>query len=59
MRYIQKADYRTVVNMKQQINNGKQRDHLVKVIESEAQALVNTWTDPKFPPKMIAYMKSL
>ena len=49
-------DVKTMVNAKRLLNKGvNSRDKQIDVIKREAQALVDTWLDPEFPLKLIAY----
>jgi len=54
-----KTDYRTLVNCMEQLNASKDLDEIEKVTRREAQALIDTWKDPEFAPKMFKFMKQL
>lgn len=53
------TDYRTLVNCKNLINRAEDRQKIDKVMDDEAQELVNAWLDPEFANKLASYMMKL
>ena len=53
------TDYRTLVNCKELINAAKDNARIEETINREAKALVDTWLDPAFPPKLMKFMQSV
>lgn len=53
------TDYRTLVNCKELMNAARDNERIEQAITREARALVETWLDEEFPPKLMAFMQSL
>jgi len=41
------------------LNAAKDNARIEQTISREARALVETWEDPEFPPKLMNFMKSV
>ena len=50
------TDYRTLVNCKELLNAAKDNTRIEQTINREARALVDTWMDEEFPPKLANFM---
>ena len=50
------TDYRTLVNCKELLNAAKDNSRIEQTINREARALVDTWMDEEFPPKLANFM---
>ena len=53
------TDYRTLVNCKELINAARDNSKIEETINREARALVETWMDEDFPPKLAKFMQSV
>lgn len=53
------TDYRTIINCKELINAARDNSRIEETINREARALVETWLDEDFPPKLITFMQSV
>lgn len=53
------TDYRTIINCKELINAARDNSRIEETINREARALVETWLDEDFPPKLINFMQSV
>lgn len=53
------TDYRTLVNCKELLNAAKDNAALESTILREGKALVDTWMDEDFPPKLMKFMQSV
>ena len=53
------SDLRTLVNCKSLINASRDEAALELAITREAKALVDTWMDEEFPPKLMKFMQSV
>ena len=53
------TDYRTLVNCKELLNAAKDHARIEETIDRENRALVETWLDKEFPPKLETFMKSV
>ena len=52
------TDYRTLVNCKELINAAKDNARIEQTINREAKALVDTWLEEEFPPKLAKFVQS-
>lgn len=53
------TDYRTLINCKELINAARDNQAIEAAITREARALVETWLEEDFPPKLMKYMYGL
>ena len=53
------TDYRTLLNCKQLMNAARDNATFEATVVREARALVETWLDEDFPPKLLKFMQSL
>ena len=53
------TDYRTIVNCKELMNAARDNSRIEQTINREARALVETWMDEDFPPKLMEFMMSV
>lgn len=53
------TDYRTLVNCKELLNAAKDNARIEETASREAVALVDSWKDPDFPPKLMKFMASV
>ena len=59
MHKLAATDYRTLLNCKQLMNAARDNATFEATVVREARALVETWLDEDFPPKLLKFMQSL